>query len=173
MKSADFVEVIVSEYGGLPKDWKRQSKKKDGEAIVRVFKNSLTGEVIQVTENVLGIHLVCLTGKDIEGNPITVNLLPVRMNKDLSGRVVFDKGELGLNEGRFFFDCGPETTDGALYDQIQDESPKLRQLFADMDPSIHDAENLHSVAVPGWSAERIWAVVEKRLIRSGAVKMED
>jgi len=46
----DCVSALVKAKGGSPSDWKRRSKKKQGDDIVRTFENVKTGETVDVVE---------------------------------------------------------------------------------------------------------------------------
>ena len=49
MNSNGCVRCIIYQCGGNSKDWKRRSKKNVGTAIVRIFENISTGEIVQAT----------------------------------------------------------------------------------------------------------------------------
>lgn len=187
------------------KDWKRRKKYKQGDAIVRIFDNDVTGESVGVVEKdgeIIGAQeeqgyipakpMGSLL-EQLKSNPIKVAFLPLPPSEydDLSGRMVYDVGEEGLDddesledEGIGFY-CGPETKSGWLHDTEDGGcTEKLEKLFADLPTqtiggsrypaiSVQDAENYHTVAlIPGISPRELWALIVERLERSGAVKMK-
>lgn len=183
--SATCVQAIIAAHGGKAKDWKRQFKKKGADnSWVRIFENVRTGEVVKVTEDKNGgLNLVYGGGKTVaptsnqNNSPVNISLIPAVSNEysDLTGRVIYDlsDSEFDLDNGRFFFYCGPETTDNALHDDDDGGTiPKLKQLFADMNFTAWESENLHSVEPPdGMSTTILWSIIESRLRKAGAVQM--
>lgn len=96
----------------------------------------------------------------------------------LSGRLVYQLGmfkdenpyaEVPMD--RLLFCCGPETTMKTLFSSESGEfNDCLRELFSDMpEVEIGVAENIHGITCKSKrEGKKIWEVVEKRLISSGA-----
>lgn len=140
----------------LPNDWRRRSKRKEGENIVRVFENvnvNRSVEVIEHNGNIVGGGKVGsrdareLAEPDeaskpmsiiekLRANRITVSFLPVvpTDHHDISGRVIYCLGEEDIDdEDGIFFNCGPEDNDGDLHDSEDGGvADKLEKLFADL-----------------------------------------
>ena len=129
---------------------------------------------------------------ELKANQITVPF-GLKPKKDLSGRVIYDLGDDGLEcsnglkavdnsannkgDGEFSFYCGPEQEDGCLDDRGGGfgNDKRLEKLFADFGDRmfIGAAENYHTVKlIPGISAKELWEVIVERLKHSGAVLME-
>jgi len=167
-------------------EWKRVSKHKEGDKIVRKFYNKKSKVYVTVHEHgeVLSIGEVVLiipTLSELKENKIKVDLaVKPNKSKELTGGVVYalSEGGLGGCDDEFGFDCGPETEGGYLDDSDDGKCyKKLEELFSDIPGNnieIGAAENSHIVKlIPGISAKDLWDVIVDRLERSGARKMED
>lgn len=138
---------------------------------------------------------------DLLRNPVKVSFTPFEIPESerdphFSNNAVYCLGDDGLNcynsnlkkvnngrnnngTGKFIFFCGSgEIGDGRCCMSDYDGRcyEKLEALFSDFGDHIEvgAAENCHEVILfKGISAEEIWKVVETRLQRSGAVKLED
>jgi hypothetical protein len=185
MSTADCVRLLVEERGGDPKDWKRQSKKQECNLIVRVFKNTKTKTLVRVEEDPEGNLRIGETGSiptaggAIQGDQMKVDFQPKPASGDLSGKIIYSMGDDEDEQDPEWvpFYCGPETKDGFLEDQgDNDTATKLEQLFADF-PGLLDvnaSENFHMMRVPvGMTVKATEKLIKDRLVRSGAVKMRD
>ena len=90
-----------------------------------------------------------------------------------TGKIIFGVNEIEDDEVSFY--CGPEDKDGSLEDTLDGGTTEpLKILFADMNPDIGAAENLHIVPIiKGVTGKEIWKVVRERLLRSGAKESKD
>ena len=137
----------------------------------------------------------------IKANKITIPLVPTSPEeneedgedykeayKDLTGRVIYCNGEVHKKEDgtieEFTFFCGAEAKSGYISD-MQDGGldAKLGDLFEDLNEVAHSlgehcidigaAENMHAVyPLKGFTPDELWALIRKRLDRSGAVPAE-
>ena len=103
----------------------------------------------------------------------------VDVTDDLTGRIIFmpgdNFGEKNWDERPTIdFYCGPETKDGYLLDYTDcGLYDQLEQLFKEcnLEASIGEAENYHSVIIPnGHDANLTWDVVKGILKKAGAVE---
>ena len=108
--------------------------------------------------------------------------------KNLTGRVIYCNGEVHKKEDgtieEFTFFCGPEAKSGYISDtQDGGLDAKLGDLFEDLNEVAHSlgehcidigaAENMHAVyPLKGFTPDELWALIRKRLDRSGAVPAE-
>jgi len=183
MSTKDCVGLLVTQLGGSPKDWKRQSKKQEGNLTVRVFKNVKTQALASVYEDPEGNLTVAQTvgiataSGTIQGDQMKVDFRPKAKSGDLTGRIVYSMGDEEEEEDDVSvgFYCGPEIKSGYLYDQPDDDTAnKLAQLFADFPNAldVNASENFHMMMVPpGMTGKTTEKLIEDRLVRSGAVKM--
>jgi hypothetical protein len=109
-------------------------------------------------------------------NKLTLSAKDIR-DLDLSGRIIFKRGEIDAETLSIEFYCGPETIDGYLLDY--DDCglyQQLEMLFdgSEFDVYVGEAENKHAVYVePGSSCEETWKEVERILVDAGAIPMID
>ena len=135
-------------------------------------------------------------GASLAQNPIKVQLKIMNRTPDCTGKIgfwealcegeikagdpKFDESCLARSDGEynpelFGFTCGPIDRDGSLSDQA-DCYDSLRELFADFGDKIDigAAENEHlAMPVEGLTPSALWAVIKARLLRSGAVLMQE
>ena len=92
-----------------------------------------------------------------------------------TGRIAFYDDKEGSEPDSIQFSCGPENKDETLDDCLDGGSGELlEKLFADMNPEIGAAENLHIIPiVKGVSRKQMWKVIRERLLRSGAIERTD
>ena len=195
LRSADCVKAITEKFGGNASDWKRQFKKKSGDSIVRIFQNTVNGQVVRTIEqngmlelqsdqkSNLPIKLMGASNNlaQFKSAPVTVSLLPITGTKrelaEFSGRVIYDRGDHD-EPGEVDFYCGPETKDGSLWDQGHyGTDKKLEMLFNDFPPDsleIEASECMHIMKTPpGLDDDDIWDIIESRLVKAAAVRMGD
>ena len=92
----------------------------------------------------------------------------------LTGRVIYRFNECSDNV--LSFHCGPETDDGYLLDCSDCGIYKqLEELFSDtgIELNVGAAENYHEVVLTnGNDSDKVWSVIETRLVSAGAVEMK-
>lgn len=96
----------------------------------------------------------------------------------LTGRIIFGKSSYALSDakdtGELIFYCGPETTDGYLWDQVDEEfAEQLEKLFSNTAVSIMDSENSHSIEIEHASPKEVWQTIKDRLKMAGAIERDD
>jgi len=188
VRTEDCVFAIVSDprfVGTSPKDWKRQSKKRnDNGDVVREFVNRTTQTAVSVVEHQGDLTIDvpnATTTPDRSENTVSFIPLDYPSQEDLSsseiswtGKMVFSIED--TDDDVVGFLLGPEQKNRIMDDTFDGGSTqKVEVLFADFtDKDIRAAENYHEITIPeGMSKSQLQKLVRKRLLSAGAVPCKE
>jgi hypothetical protein len=155
---------------GLAKNWKRVSKEKKDDRVIRTFEAA--GEQAQVIfdpsedepEQALRVYKEAPT-KTAPGQ------FPKIFGPDLNGSVLFSRNNLEDDEVSFY--CGPQETNGCLsdrYDYQADVQPVIESIIGTRESDLYCAENYHSVKpAKGETVKELAAYLDRAMKAAGAV----
>lgn len=154
--------------GGEPGAWKRKSKFKQGEQVVRVFgtKGGLTATaVFNPDADEPDEAMFVVPGATEQASP---GKFPRPLAKNFSGKTIFIWGDYGA-DGKLDFYCGPEDTEGRMDDGGDSVTgDTLEYIFKDHEIEVAASENHHIITCnDGETLEELKKVVFERLVAAG------